>query len=148
MKFFKNIIINFLLFFREVFVYHHKSLEFRAMVFTAVIGANKNHGDCEDIILSSIAHEIYKNDDTRVKLLLKTVKEYLDKIKQGHYDIEDFVAKIDNSINEKPKLAQKIDLYQLRKFCQCDMTHACSSYQIKMIDFLDESIIHYNKEGK
>ena len=72
----------FLSFFREGFLYHYSSLEFRAKLLAAMIAIDKKIDECEEKILQEIASQTYKNNEARVYVLINTTKEYVDKVIQ------------------------------------------------------------------
>ena len=57
--------------FRELFVHHHSSLEFRARVFALVISANEDVNVENYIVVKKFGMEIYKGDEERANLLIK-----------------------------------------------------------------------------
>ena len=56
-----NIKLKFLSAFREFLVYHHKSVEFRAKVFAAIIAAKFDPDDDDFILLLEIATVFYED---------------------------------------------------------------------------------------
>ena len=77
---FKSLKRNIMKMFRELLVYHHSSLEYRAKVLTLMISSNGEICECEKQKLKEIAHSIYGNDQERAELLIDTVNEYHTKI--------------------------------------------------------------------
>ena len=134
--------------FREVFVYHHKSLDFRAEVFASVIGANFGYGKCEEALLNDIVESIYPNQPTRSKLLIETVLEYLHNISDENYCAEDLAINVDKSLKENPKLVLKIDLDVLQKFVSCNVDDESKLDQLRVIDFYRDSIKIYTARIK
>ena len=59
---------KFLSLFREIFIYHHRSLEFRAKVFATIIAAKLNPDEEDFETLYDISNEIYKNDENRKRV--------------------------------------------------------------------------------
>jgi hypothetical protein len=102
---------KFLHFFREFFIYHHNSLEFRAKIYTLPIVANENcndNCDCEIEILEEIVERIYPNSIHRQNTLLLTVKEYIYKVHSPNgLGIDELILDIENSIKREPRLAKK-----------------------------------------
>ena len=74
--------LRFLSAFRDFFVYHHKSLEFRAKIFAAIISAKFDPDEDDFFILNDIVSEIYENDQTRKDFLIQTVREYVARVKR------------------------------------------------------------------
>ena len=75
--------LRFLSAFRDFFVYHHKSLEFRAKIFAAIISAKFDPDEDDFFILNDIVNEIYENDQTRKDFLIQTVREYVARVKRN-----------------------------------------------------------------
>ena len=85
--------------FRELFVHHHGSLEFRAKIFALLIATNKNED--EDItdkkyaVINDIGLDIYKGDDDRANLLVLSTKELVKKVYDDNgLDIDTLVSNI------------------------------------------------------
>ena len=148
MKLIKKIFLKFIMIFREVFVYHHKSLDFRAEVFASVIGANPNYGKCEEALLNDVVTKIYPKQPTRIKLLQETVLEYLHNISDGNYSAEDLALNIDRSLKENPKLILKIDVNTLHKFISCNVDDDTKLEQQRLIDFFNDSVAIYTARIK
>lgn len=108
--------LKFLSFFREFFVYHHRSLEFRAKVFAAIIGARLDPDEDDFLILKEIADEIYGDDTSRKDVLLQITKEYVAKIKRKDpFTLDALLLSIDQSIKSHKRYAAKIDFSHLRR---------------------------------
>ena len=75
--------LHFLSIFRELFVPHYRSLEFRAKIFTAMLIAKNSILDSDYQEVEEIAKDIYKDDKKRIHILVQTVKEYVEKATQG-----------------------------------------------------------------
>lgn len=131
---------------REVFVYHHNSLEFRAKVFALIIAANENPQECEYTIVHDAGMQVYK-DEERVNMLLLTTKEYVKKVhlKNGLF-IDDLVEDIQKELQQLPRYAQKIDIAALRPLAECSTDEDTSSYQIRMLEFLQNLKEEYTNE--
>ncbi|NOX15411.1 MAG: hypothetical protein GXP61_05225 [Epsilonproteobacteria bacterium] len=107
---------RFLSFFREIFVYHHKSLEFRAKVFASMIASNKKDDNIEYEILRKIAKEIYK-DEHRINVLVETTKEYVEKIiNVKSLNIDSLIIDINKEIRLNPRFIRKINIRHLKSF--------------------------------
>ncbi len=104
---------HFISFFREIFVFHHSSLEFRAKVLAAILLAKNElkSSDWDDI--SDIASEIYFGDIKRQKVLIATIKEYIAKFKIG--DLDRLLMDISADIKAHNRFAKKIDFSHLRR---------------------------------
>ena len=149
MNFFKKRIILFLSFFRELFVYHHESLEFRAKVLSVVILGDHEDSECNDVILKNLCSNIYSNDEVRASILLKTVHEYVLKNKnRGLVGIEDLIKNIDKSVKNRKKLISKIDIDLLKEFLECGTKEQDIDLQIKIIDFLEDTKKYGQKHTK
>jgi len=143
---------KFLSFFREFFVYHHKSLEFRAKVFASMIASNKKDDIVEYEILREVAKEIYK-DQYRIDVLVQTTKEYVEKIINiKSLNIDSLIKEIDREIRKNPQYITKINIRHLKKFLvHPDHTNE-NTYllQLRIIEYLKNELRYYNsrKEKK
>jgi hypothetical protein len=137
----------FLSFFRDIFVYHNSSLEFRAKLLAVVIGANKDIDDCEDELLQEIAKETYPNDIARVDVLINTTKEFVRKIIDNNgLNVNELILSISQDLKEVKRFHQKIDTSQLRRFLACsEENEATHITQLRIIEFLENSIQNFNK---
>ncbi len=137
----------FLSFFREIFVYHNSSLEFRAKLLAAIIGSNKNINLCEEGLLEEVAKEIYPNDEARVDVLISTTKEFVKKIvEKNGLDVNELILSIRRDLKDVKRFHQKIDISMLERFLACSKNDE-ETYitQIRIIEFLKNSIEDFNK---
>jgi len=143
---------KFLSFFRELFIYHHKSLEFRAKVFASMIASNKKEDSVEYEILREIAKEIYK-DQYRIDVLVATSKEYVEKIINiKSLNIDSLIKDIDKEIRKNPRYITKINIRHLKKFL-VDINHTHEEthlLQMRIIEYFKNELRYYNsrKEKK
>ncbi len=137
----------FLSFFREIFVYHNSSLEFRAKLLAVIIGANKNMDECEEKLLLEIAKETYPDNEARVDVLVNTTKEYVKKIIENNgLNVNELIMSINQDLKEIKRFHQKIEIEQLKRFLKC-VENDKDTYitQIRIIEFLQSSIDNFNK---
>ncbi len=137
----------FLSFFREIFVYHNSSLEFRAKLLAVVIGANKQIDGCEKDLLLEIAKETYPDDIARVDVLVNTTKEFVKKIIENNgLNVNELILSINQDLKEVKRFHEKIEVDQLKRFIVCtendEETHIT---QIRIIEYLERSIDNFNK---
>ncbi len=139
--------IWFLTFFRDVFVYHNSSLEFRAKVFAAIIGANKKVDACEEKILEEVALEIYPDDPARADVLVMTTKEYVNKIVQNNgLDLNELIIAIDHELKDVRRFCDKINLEQLRRFLVCtENDEETQMIQRRILEFLENELEDFRK---
>ena len=131
----------FLSFFRELFVYHHTSLEFRAKLFASMIASNKVDNSCEYIVLKKIAKDIYKDDEYRVDVLVHTTKEYVNKIIQNDsLDIDDLIVDIDKELKRHKRFVEKINMNHLRSFYACNGDEDTILLQTRILEFYESEI--------
>jgi len=137
----------FLSFFREVFVYHNSSLEFRAKLLAAMIGANQDMDECELKILEIIAKEIYPDDEARVDVLTRTTKEYVKKIiEKNGLELNELMKSIDRELKEEKRFCEKINIKRLSRFLECSMDDEETQLtQKRILEYL-ENEIEGNKE--
>ncbi len=137
----------FLSFFREIFVYHNRSLEFRAKLLAVTIGANKDMDECEEKLLFEIAKETYPDNEARVDVLVNTTKEYVKKIIENNgLNVNELIMSINQDLKEIKRFHQKIDIEQLKRFLKCAENDKDTYItQIRIIEFLQSSIDNFNK---
>ncbi|DAB33615.1 MAG TPA: hypothetical protein CFH82_09510 [Sulfurospirillum sp. UBA12182] len=136
----KKLKIFFLSFFRELFVYHHTSLEFRAKLFAAMIASNKNDNSCEYKVLSKIASEIY-DDEYRVNVLVHTTKEYVNKIlKSNSLDLDCLLLDIDKDLKRHKRFKNKINMQHLRSFFACNGDEDTIILQTRILEFFENEL--------
>lgn len=123
--------------FREIFVYNHSSLEFRAKVFALVIGVDKNAPSQSYEIVKNSALEIYKNDEDRANLLTLTTKELITKIYENNgLDIDTLISNIQKELRKVPRYAKKIDVDSLKPLLDLTRDRDILSYQENILEFL------------
>ena len=108
--------LHFLSIFRELFVPHYRSLEFRAKIFTAMLIAKNSILDSDYQEVDEIAKDIYGDDKKRIHILVQTVKEYVEKATQGSKLNLDLLLKdIDYELKMIKRYVKKIDFEHLRR---------------------------------
>jgi hypothetical protein len=123
--------------FRELFVHHHGSLEFRAKIFALVIAAN-NQAKVENyIVVKEIGMSIYDGDEDRANLLVMSTKEMVQKVKDDNgLDLDTLVANIQKELKIIPRYARKIDTEALKPFLSLTYDEDTISYQENILSFL------------
>jgi len=135
--------------FREFFVHHHGSLEFRAKIFALLIVANEDAKVENYIIVKNIGMDIYKNDEDRANLLMLSTKELVKKVQDDNgLDIDTLVTNIQKELKILPRYAKKIDIKSSKPII--DLTHDRDtiSYQENILEFLQtlkEETLHNKK---
>jgi hypothetical protein len=128
---------NMMKMFRELLVYHHSSLEYRAKILTLLVSANGEICECEKQKLKEIAHTIYKDDHERAELLLDAVYEYHTKIITNNgLDFEHLVMLVEKETKEMKRFAQKIDMDLLVQLHECVEDEDDRLFQERILDFL------------
>lgn len=123
--------------FREMFVHHHGSLEFRAKLFALVIAANDTNTDDIYDLVKEMAIDIYDNDEDRLSLLMITIKEKVNKVRESNgLDIDVLISSIQKDLKVIPRYAKKIDIEQLTKLLAITYDPDTLSYQKNIIEFL------------
>ena len=125
--------------FREIFVHHHGSLEFRAKLFALVIAANEKPRVDNFIKVKELALEIYKNDEDRANLLLLTTKELVEKVKKNNnLNLDSLIESIQKELKIVPRYAKKIDIDALKLFLDFAQDEETYLYQKNIIEFLEK----------
>jgi len=125
--------------FREIFVHHHGSLEFRAKIFALMIASFENKID-ENKELFKIVKEyglnLYK-DEHRAHLLTITTKELVKKVYDNNgLDIDTLIANIQKELKIVPRYAKKIDVDALKPILSYTQDNELLSYQENILEFL------------
>ena len=124
--------------FRELFVHHHGSLEFRAKVFALIIAANEDSTVDGYVVVKELGLSIYKNDEERANLLMLTTKEKVDKVREENgLDIDTLISSIQQELKVVPRYAKKIDIEQLKKLVALTYDKDTLSYQENILEFLE-----------
>ncbi|MBT5934416.1 hypothetical protein [Sulfurimonas sp.] len=123
--------------FREFFVHHHGSLEFRAKICALVIAADDNVREEYFLIVKSIGLHIYNDDDERSDLLILSTQELVKKVKDNNgLDIDSLVKSIQNELKIIPRYAKKIDIQVLTPLLTISKDADILSYQNNILEFL------------
>lgn len=123
--------------FRELFVHHHGSLEFRAKLFALIIAANESTKIENYAIVKKIGMEIYKDDEDRANLLMLSTKELVEKVREKNgLDIDTLISNIQKELKQVPRYAKKIDIDSLRQLFSLSHDRDTISYQENIIEFL------------
>jgi hypothetical protein len=127
--------------FREIFVHHHGSLEFRAKILALVIAVNEYDEDLEDeyyTIVKTIGMNIYNNDAERVELLILTTKELVKKVRDDNgLDIDTLVSNLQKELKIVPRYAKKIEVNPLKPLLGLTRDRDTLSYQENILEFLE-----------
>ena len=131
--------------FRELFIYHHSSLEFRAKVFALIIAANEYASECEYEIVKNTGMQIY-NEEDRANTLTLTTKEFVEKIRERKgLDIDTLIQDIVRELKMIPRYAKKINIEELKPLVLCDGDEDTVSYQKSIIGFLERLKKEYER---
>jgi len=123
--------------FRELLVYHHSSLEYRAKILTLMVSSNEMIDACEEQALKEIAYTIYFDDDERAELLIDTVKEYHEKIvTENGLDFEHLVQEVEKESRAVSRYVEKIDFELLERLHQCMKEEEDIIFQQRILEFL------------
>ena len=123
--------------FRELFVHHHGSLDFRANLFALVIAANEESTVESYIVVKQIGLNIYNDDKDRANLLMLVTKEKVKKVHDNNgLDIDTLVAHIQKELKVVPRYANKIDIRELKLLLPLTYYNDTLSYQENILEFL------------
>lgn len=131
----KNFIFNA---FRELFLYHHTSLEFRAKLFATMICADEKANDCEFDIVKKAGMAIY-NEEDRSNTLVLTTREIVEKVRKDNgLDIDALIEDIILDLKSVPRYALKIELSQLEPLLGCQHDPDVTAYQHSILRLFGE----------
>ena len=134
--------------FRELLLYHHSSLEFRAKLFAAIIAANENYTECELDIVQETGMALYGEED-RANTLRLTVEEYLEKVfEDNDLAIDELIEDILNDLKDIPRYAEKISIDDYQKIIDCCENEESRIYQERIVDLYQRLKDDYQKRGK
>ena len=134
--------------FRELLLYHHNSLEFRAKLYAALIAANEHYSDCELDIVQAAGLAIY-NDTDRANTLRLTVEEYLDKIDEDNgLAIDELIEDLILDLKDYPRYADKITIEEYEKITGCCDDEESRIYQERIIALYQRLKNEYEKRIK
>ena len=123
--------------FREIFIHHHNSLEFRAKVFALVLSAKDNVSINDYIVVKRLAMEIYKDDEERASLLMIATKEIRKKIEDDKKDVSEIlIHSIQKQLKVLPRYVNKIDIDSLHQLLIPTNDEDTISYQENILEFL------------
>ena len=106
---------KFLSLFNDLLIPNHRSLNFRALIFAAMLVAKKNVTSSDYAAITQIASEIYGSDMRRCNALLHSVKDYVEKIQKKQGTLDRMLGLIDSELIIVPRYAKKIDFSHLRQ---------------------------------
>jgi hypothetical protein len=139
MSFFSSFKHKFITAFREVFVHHHGSLEFRAKLFALIISSFENElNENEELykIVNEYGQDLY-SDRHRADLLTITTKELVKKVYDNNgLDIDTLIANIQKELKIIPRYAKKIDVEALKPMLSFTQDQELLSYQENILEFL------------
>jgi len=125
--------------FREFFVHHHGSLEFRAKIFALIIAANPKSSVENFIVVKDIGLHIYDGDEDRSNLLMLSTKELVQKVRDANgLDIDLLVSSIQKELKIVPRYAKKIDIKALTPLLLLTHNEDTHSYQENILEFLEK----------
>lgn len=125
--------------FREFFVHHHGSLEFRAKIFALIIAVNKKASVENFIVVKDIGMHIYDGNEDRANLLMLSTKEKVQKVRDDNgLDIDLLVSSIQKELKIVPRYAKKIDIKALKPLLLLTHDEDTHSYQENILEFLEK----------
>jgi len=124
--------------FREFFVHHHGSLDFRAKIFALVIAADENSMIENYILVKKLALKIYNKDEHRATLLVNSTREIVEKIyESNNLYMDTLIENIKNDLKIVPRYAHKIDLDALKTIVNLTEDIDTAHYQHNIVEFLE-----------
>jgi len=124
--------------FREIFVHHYSSLDFRAKIFALIIAANDKPKLDNFILVKTLATQIYPDDPDRANMLLLSTKELIDKINNKKISVDSLIQSITNNVKLVPRYAKKINIEDLTQFLNFAEDEDAYAYQQNILEFLEK----------
>jgi len=126
--------------FREFFVHHHGSLEFRAKIFALIIAVNEKAQVENFIVVKDIALNIYDGDTDRANLLMMSTKELVQKVKENNnLNVDSLIDAILKELKIVPRYAKKIDIKALKPLLLLTHNEDTRAYQESILEFLQNT---------
>lgn len=136
---------KFLSLFNDLLIPNHRSLNFRALIFAAMLVAKKNVTSSDYAAITQIASEIYGSDMRRCNALLHSVKDYVEKIQKKQGTLDRMLGLIDSELISVPRYAKKIDFSHLRQLMiESDEEDAITQTQV--YDFILSEVRRVEKK--
>ena len=136
---------KFLSLFNDLLIPNHRSLNFRALIFAAMLVAKKNVTSSDYAAITQIASQIYGSDMRRCNALLHSVKDYVEKIQKKQGTLDRMLGLIDSELISVPRYAKKIDFSHLRQLMiESDEEDAITQTQV--YDFILSEVRRVEKK--
>lgn len=136
---------KFLSLFNDLLIPNHRSLNFRALIFAAMLVAKKNVTSSDYAAITQIASQIYGSDMRRCNALLHSVKDYVEKIQKKQGTLDRMLGLIDSELISIPRYAKKIDFSHLRQLMiESDEEDAITQTQV--YDFILSEVRRVEKK--
>jgi len=130
--------------FREIFIYHHSSLEFRAKIYAFFIVATGEPCEQYTKLLEEIAEEIYHDTPDRASTLIMTVREYgMGIYAKKVHSTDKLLKEINLSLKAIPRYALKIEISHLRKLQRVTHLRENIIYQDRIIEYFENKRKEY-----
>lgn len=139
-----NYIVDFLSFFRGIFLFHSGSLEFRAKVYAAILIPEGKISQKNYKLLKELAYEIYPKQKLRANLLVSIVNEYV--VKSSTYknlSLDRLLKEIDYDLKHHKKYTKKINFEHLRRLMSVD-SFGYALVQQRVYEFLIQEVEIYS----
>ena len=136
---------KFLSLFNDLLIPNHRSLNFRALIFAAMLVAKKNVTSSDYAAITQIASQIYGSDMRRCNALLHSVKDYVEKIQKKQGTLDRMLGLIDSELISVPRYIKKIDFSHLRQLMiESDEEDAITQTQV--YDFILSEVRRVEKK--
>ena len=136
---------KFLSLFNDLLIPNHRSLNFRALIFAAMLVAKKNVTSSDYAAITQIASQIYGSDMRRCNALLNTVKDDVEKIQRKQGTLDRMLGLIDSELTSVPRYVKKIDFSHLRQLMiESDEEDAITQTQV--YDFILSEVRRVEKK--
>lgn len=134
--------------FREIFIYHHSALEFRAKIYAFFIVSPGEAYEQYAKLLEEIASEVYDDAPDRAAAMTMMVKEYsMAVFGKKNLSSDQLLKEINLQLKAVPRYALKIEIDHLRRLQSATHAHDNQIYQDRIIVFFDTKRKEYENRG-
>ncbi|MSN96247.1 hypothetical protein F1B92_03395 [Campylobacter sp. FMV-PI01] len=139
---------QFLSFFRGIFLFNYRSLEFRSKIFASILLAKSKISKNDYLILSEISKEIYPNNQSRADILVQVTKEYIATVETyKKFSLDWLLKDIDRTLKFQKRYVKKINFEHLRRLISIE-NEDDALIQQRIYEFLISEVKIYSQDKR